>query len=139
MADHFEVMADQNSADHSRFPYKGPNYFHTCSIINISDVHSQETTVSTHRSLVKNIFAQTSKPQLDAKSLSNYTGEGFIVDQPVQHSSLLFMESICGDTSCELALFPSVPSLPCEHKETPILVVPKFSRVWSFCFDFNPE
>ena len=29
--------------------YKGPNYFHTCSIINISDVHSQETTVSKHQ------------------------------------------------------------------------------------------
>ena len=43
-----------------------------------SDVHSQETTVSKHQltdahpfytHLVKNIFAQTSKPQLDAESL----------------------------------------------------------------------
>ena len=80
-----------------------------------------------------------SKPQLDVESLSNYTGEGFIVDPPVQRSSLLFMESVCGDNSCESVLFPSVPSLSCEHKETPVLVVPKFSWVWSFCFDFNPE
>ena len=70
---------------------------------------------------------------------SDYTGEGLIVDQPVQRSSLLFMESVCGDNSCESVLFPSVPSLSCEHEEAPVLVVPKFSRVWSSRFDFNPE
>ena len=112
-----------------------------------SDVHSQETTVSKHQltdahpfytHLVKNILCKHQSLSWMLNH-SDYTGKGFIVDQPVQCSSLLFMESVCGDNSCESALFLSVPSLSCEPEEAPVLVIPKFSWVWSSHFDFNLE